>query len=192
LGGGSADAAATLRAVNTLFGLNLSAAELRAAAAQIGMDVPFLIEGGRAIGRKRGDRLEPLAVRQPAWAVVAIPTVSVSTRWAYEQLDRIAPAETPSLEAFVHDLQTQPLRDWARRCYNGFERVVFPACPRLERLRDRLREAGCVAALLSGSGSAVVGLTDDGDHAAEVARETAPLCPRVEAVPFLTRSAGLE
>jgi len=189
LGGGSADAAATLRACSSLFRLDLGAEELRVLGSQVGMDVPFLIEGGRAIGTQRGDRLQALGVRQGVWAVVAVPDLAVSTHWAYGQLDRARPRESPPLATFVERLETEPLDGWASMCYNAFESVVFPAHPQLEDLRDRLLQAGCTGAFLCGSGGAVAGLTEDAELAAKVAREIAGLCRLAEAVPFLAEAS---
>jgi len=186
LGGGSADAAATLRACNALFELQLSATELRALGSQVGMDVPFLIEGGRAIGRDRGDRLESLAVRQQLWAVVAVPPVAISTRWAYEQLDQRRSPDVPLLESFVDHLENRSLNDWAPMCFNQFETVIFSSHLRARVLRDRLLQQGCQGAFLSGSGAAVVGLTDDPERAARVAQEVNRWCRLAAAVPFLT------
>ena len=185
LGGGSADAAATLRACNEIFHLGLSAGELRVLGSQIGMDVPFLIEGGRAIGRERGDRIEALEMRDTTWAVIAVPFVAISTRWAYEQMDQTRPPELPAIEVFVERLSQEPLARWAGMCGNNFESVVFPAYPEVRQLRDRLLQAGCAAAFLSGSGASVVGLTDDPERAARVAQEVRRLCRLAEAVPFL-------
>jgi 4-diphosphocytidyl-2-C-methyl-D-erythritol kinase len=185
LGGGSADAAAALRACNKLFQLGQSAEELRRLGSQLGMDVPFLIEGGRAIGRERGDQLEALPVRGMAWAVIAVPPVAISTRWAYEQLEQRQSPQRPSVERFVASLQSEPLAAWSEMCYNEFERVVFPSYPEVKALRDRLLEAGCVGAFLSGSGAAVVGLTDDPEHATRVAGRVKRESRLAEAVPFL-------
>ncbi|MBM3335724.1 4-(cytidine 5'-diphospho)-2-C-methyl-D-erythritol kinase, partial [Candidatus Sumerlaeota bacterium] len=110
LGGGSADAATVLRACNTLFSLGLSAERLRLPGSQLGMDVPFLIKGGRAIGRERGDQLSPLAVGESGWAVIAVPHLSISTRWAYEQLAVRQSCGAPSVEDFVDHLETKPLK----------------------------------------------------------------------------------
>jgi len=185
LGGGSADAAATLRACDDLFGLGLSADELRKLGAQLGMDVPFLIQGGRAIGRNRGEQIESLEMRDRMWAVIAVPAPAISTRWAYEKLDQREPSQLARVEEFVGRLLKEPLARWAPMCGNDFERVVFPVYPEVKQLRDRLLAAGCAGAFLSGSGAAVVGLTDDPEQAAAVAREMGRWCGRAEAVPFL-------
>lgn len=184
LGGGSADAAATLKACNKLFRLHLGSEQLRELAAGLGMDVPFLIEGGRAIGRERGERLEPLPVSGSGWAVIVVPRIAISTRWAYEQLDEVRPRETLPLELFVERLQNEPLRTWAGLCYNAFEDVVFQAHPELETLKNRLRNLGCAGAVMSGSGAAIVGLTEDQECAREVAQNLSGPFQVVEAVAF--------
>jgi len=188
LGGGSADAAATLRACNEMFGLGLSVPQLRRLGAHLGMDVPFLIEGGCAIGRGRGELIEPLEDVKPVWAVLVVPEARVSTRWAYEQLDRAKPAASVSLESFVAQLMNEPFEVWARSCYNSFESVVFPRYPPVRRVRDRLLKAGCAGAVLAGSGSAVVGLASDEHHARSVADEFRPGNRLAEAVPFVVGS----
>lgn len=185
LGGGSADAAATLRACNEIFNLGLTAEQLRSLAVEIGMDVPFLIEGGRAIATGRGELLRPLPVGRKAWAVVAVPDVSISTAWAYGRLDEAEKHAAPDLEEFVNRLQSEPVEVWARFCYNSFEDVVFPAFPEIRRVRDRLLEAGCAGAFLTGSGSAVVGLAGKAELARRAAREVARHCRYAEAVPFI-------
>lgn len=185
LGGGSADAAAVLRACNALFALNLSATELGVLGSQVGMDVPFLIEGGRAIGRERGDRLERRASGSDVWAVIAVPPVAISTRWAYEQLDQHRSTRRPSVETFVKQLEQGPFEEWVGLCHNDFETVIYPSHPQVKDLRDRLSRAGCKGAFLSGSGAAVVGLTNDPERAARVAQEVKPWCRLAAAVPFL-------
>ncbi len=186
LGGGSADAAAALRACNTLWDLRLTAGQLREIAAEVGMDVPFLIEGGRAIGRERGDRLEPLPCGEAVWAVIAVPDISISTKWAYEQIDRQPRRGRPSIEAFVERLSKQPLQEWAPACFNSFEEVVFSAYPMIKGIKDRLLAAGCAGAFLSGSGSAVVGLTDHPQRAREAAEQMRFQCRFAAAVRFLS------
>ncbi|MCX8037837.1 MAG: 4-(cytidine 5'-diphospho)-2-C-methyl-D-erythritol kinase [Candidatus Sumerlaeia bacterium] len=185
LGGGSADAAAALRACNTLWNLELTADQLREAAAEVGMDVPFLVEGGRAIGRERGERLEFLPPGDTVWAVLAVPAVSISTKWAYEQIDRQPQRPRPSIEAFVERLPIQSLKEWAPACFNSFEEVVFSAYPLIKEIKDRLLAAGCTGAFLSGSGSAVVGLTNDPQHARETAEQIRLQCRFAAAVRFL-------
>lgn len=185
LGGGSADGAATLRAINEMFGLGLGAAELRDLAAEIGMDVPFLIEGGRAVGTARGDVIEPLPPGQPGWVVIIIPEVKISTRWAYEQVGLLIPAEAPGVRCFAEALARNSLESWVSQCFNVFEQVVFPVYPELQSIRDRLLAEGCAGAFLSGSGSALVGLAREKEVAERVACRLRQSFRHVKAVPFL-------
>ena len=192
LGGGSADAAATLNACNDLYGLGLAADELRLLGSQLGMDVPFLIEGGRAVGTARGEQIAPLAMREneEGWAVIVAPALSISTRWAYEALDTVAPEKERPLQAFRDLLTGTAIETWARACWNSFERVVFRAYPELQAIRDRLRALGCAGALLTGSGAGVVGLTGDRVVAERAAREMGNRFPFAAAAPFLTAQAA--
>jgi 4-diphosphocytidyl-2-C-methyl-D-erythritol kinase len=87
LGGGSSDAAAVLKGMRQLLGLDISNAELRTLAASLGSDVPFFIEGGSAYATGRGELLETLDLDIPAWILVATPPVSISTAWAYSAVN---------------------------------------------------------------------------------------------------------
>ena len=191
LGGGSADAAVTLKACNEMFRLGLTAEQLRGLAAEIGMDVPFLIEGGRAIGRDRGERLEALPMPEPGWAVIVAPAIAVSTRWAYEQIDPDGSGQVPSVDAFVERLRVEPLTGWVKACFNAFEAVVFRAHPQLKALKEQLRELGCAGAFLSGSGAAVVGLTDDPERAAWVVENLAGPFQIVEVAAFCAQAGTM-
>ena len=92
LGGGSADAAAVLRALNRFHGRPFARAELQSLGSCLGSDIPFLIEGGTALMRGRGERLEPLVWRGDVHYVLACPAIEISTAWAYRH---VAPHLTP-------------------------------------------------------------------------------------------------
>jgi 4-diphosphocytidyl-2-C-methyl-D-erythritol kinase len=144
LGGGSSDAAATLRACAALW--DVEASELGPLAAELGADVPFFLEGGTALGLDRGDRLFPLLDRPPSWVVLALPPFGVSTRDAYGWWDArsagAARARRRAADGLSNDLQA-PVA------------AHHPAVARLARALDR---AGASSAAMSGSGSAVFGL----------------------------------
>lgn len=140
LGGGSSDAAVTLRALSGLWGTAFGDEELHRIAADLGADVPYFLEGGTVLGLDRGDRLFPLVDIPDAWVVVAVPPFGVSTKEAFAWWDRDAP----------HRL--------SRTTTNDLERPVARRHPVVARLTRRLRRAGASRAGLSGSGSAVFGL----------------------------------
>ncbi len=165
LGGGSSDAAATLRTLSRLLGSPLSSASLLEIGAALGSDVPFFLAGGvRAMGWGRGDRLLPLPGLPVRDVLVAIPAAGVSTALAYGFLssDREASGRTRAGPRVVGTADSAG--DWsavAQAAHNDFEAVLFPRRPELEAVKSRLIETGASPALLSGTGSAVFGVFED-------------------------------
>lgn len=146
LGGGSSDAAALLRVLNSV--QPASGPELASLAKLIGVDVPFFLVGGRARGEGYGDEVIPLPDAEPEWLLIAKPEIGCSTPGMYARLDR-----------FPRDWRNWPDSDIL---YNDFERVAPPEC--LE-LISRLVALGARDAGLSGSGSAVFGRFASRDRA---------------------------
>jgi 4-diphosphocytidyl-2-C-methyl-D-erythritol kinase len=179
LGGGSSDAAATLRLLAELWALDARPERLRALAAEIGADVPFFLQDApAALATGRGTHLQPLRTaetgapyRLPFALVVVAPEASVSTAEAYR---RVEPRETsrPDLAALV---RSNDLARWRAELTNDFAPVAFEAHPEIEAARDLLDDAGAGYASLTGSGSAVFGVFEDAgaaEAAAEAARQS--------------------
>jgi 4-diphosphocytidyl-2-C-methyl-D-erythritol kinase len=145
LGGGSSDAAATLRVLGRMW--RVARPHQRALAMALGADVPFFLEGGTVLGLDRGDRLFPLRDLPRAWIVVALPPFGVSTRDAFRWFDAQSTPHTKERR-----LMTDP--DWR----NDLESVVGRRHPQIGALVGTLRTGGAAHALMSGSGSAVVAL----------------------------------
>ncbi len=169
LGGGSADAAATLLTLTRLWNLEISPEELHSLAAGLGSDVPFFLVGNTAYATSRGERLEPMMVRLPYWIVLVTPAVHVSTAWAYKMLRRdeqplpLAGFKSVLLDhAGDHELLSRTL-------INDFEEVVFEIHPEIRSIKEIMLEAGAEIALLSGSGSSVFALTKSESVAARLA-----------------------
>jgi len=153
LGGGSADAAFALRAINTVFGLNLSAAQLEGYARRLGADCAFFIENKPCLALERGDVFEPLALDLRGTAcVVVYPGLHISTAQAFAGIVP-QPPNVPLREALG-----QPLATWRHTVSNDFEASLAPAYPVLAAIKQQLYAAGAAYASLSGSGSAVYGL----------------------------------
>src|SRR5204863_7919171 len=159
LGGGSSDAAATLVALNRLWDLGLGQEELAGLAARLGSDVPFALRGGTALGRGRGEILEPLAT-PPFWFVLARPPFAVPTARAYA-LYRSGGIEAPSIESFLAAFASQDPDQVAPLMRNDLEAGVFGEWPDLAALRNQLLEAGALGARMTGSGSVIFGLARD-------------------------------
>jgi len=167
LGGGSSNAANTLLGLNELFGEPLRPAELTALAAVLGSDVPFFLQGKPALATGRGETiqpLEPFASLQGMYLLLIHPGFGISTAWAYQQLARFPGAlqgERGRAEQLVADLQREDISAAARGFYNSLEKPVFEKYPLLSLYQAFLREQGCVATLMSGSGSTTFALARD-------------------------------
>ena len=162
LGGGSADAAAALRVLNRFYDQPFSNADLRQIAATLGSDIPFLVEGGTALLRGRGEILEELSWEGAVFYVLAYPDVEISTAWAYGQFGPILTEDTPYFKFIVslsggcvdHDRLFEVLE-------NDFTTAVDRTYPIVAELRSQLDRVGARVTSMSGSGSTVYGIFDD-------------------------------
>lgn len=156
LGGGSADAAFTIKGLAELFGVPLTAEQMIRLAAQVGSDVPFFIDGRPTLATGRGEILAPVAGSPIGHRLVIVkPDESVSTAEAYAG---VAPARP---ESRLGDLFGLPLRQWKGRIVNDFETSVFRIHPTIAAIKEELYRAGALYASMSGSGSAVYGIFEE-------------------------------
>lgn len=178
LGGGSADAAATLRALSRLHGDPLDEARLLELAGELGSDVPFCLAGvPMALGWERGRRLLALPPLPPRPALVLVPPVAVGAAEAYAWLDerRSGSGWTPGASRLP---STGGPADWSAAgtwAVNDFESVVFERRPVVARAAAWLEKRGGSPVQLSGSGSAVIGYFEDAemcDAAMDASSET--------------------
>jgi len=177
MGGGSADAAATLVACDTLWGTALAKEELHALAAKLGADVPFALSGGTAIGTGRGDRLSPaLATGSFHW-VLAVAEFGLSTPGVYRELDRrreerlaFAPAEmSPVVDTTVlQALRAGDARLLAGALHNDLQVAALGLAPGLGGILELGEAHGALAGIVSGSGPTVAFLVDDAESAIEL------------------------
>ena len=178
MGGGSADAAATLLAVDTLWGTGLGREELLRLAAQLGADVPFAFAGGTAVGTGRGDELSPALAKGEFHWVLALRDDGLSTPAVYRALDEhreryradIAPAPTtPVVEANVLQALRAGDPDLLADClHNDLQAPAMRLQPALASTLEIGEKAGALAGLVSGSGPTVAFLVADRDSALEV------------------------
>ncbi len=165
LGGGSADAAAALLAMEALAGGRLGRSRRLALAAELGSDVPFAVLGGTALGLGRGERLTRLRLARRFRALVIVPRWRVSTADAFRQIDRkrLPLTNWRANLRFARLLGRRSVEvERALRLGNGFEDVLGQKQEEFLSLCDRLRAAGAQHVSLSGSGSAVFGTIPPG------------------------------
>ena len=170
LGGGSSDAAALILALDRMWGLQLEYKALQDLALELGSDVPFLLRGGTAIGRGRGDELIPLPPLSQGAFLLVNPGFGISTAWAFSGL-KMGLTGNPyriSVEQVKAYLSRFPARGMMIR--NRFEDVVYPAHPVFEEIAGALEEQEAVHVSMTGSGATVFGTFPD-LRAAERARD---------------------
>lgn len=158
MAGGSADAAAALRGMNQLFDLNLSQKELRVHGKALGADVPFCIAGGTALSEGIGERLTALSPMPRCFVLIAKPSLSVSTRYVYENLDLTALRERPDINGMIASLNAQDLSGIAKKISNVLESVTVKKYPIIDDIKKEMVSVGALNALMSGSGPTVFGL----------------------------------
>lgn len=155
LGGGSADAAFTLRTLNEMFDLNLSKEELAAMAVTLGADCPFFIYNTPMMAGGIGDVLEPLHLSLAGKTLLLVkPERSVATARAYAGV-----TPRPAERCLADDL-SRPIGQWRETIKNDFEQSVFQALPELADVKRALYDNGAIYAAMSGSGSALFGIFD--------------------------------
>lgn len=164
LGSGSSDAAATLRLLDELWGLNLGTDELMEVGSCAGSDVCFFLNGRLAYAEGRGEKLTPLdcdATAIPDWMVVVVPQIHVSSGEAY---GLVTPRETGRVD-LRGIVSSGDMAQWSASLVNDFEGPILARYPETRRARTHLLESGAVYASLSGSGSAVFGMFDSEESA---------------------------
>ena len=159
MGGGSADAAATLHALNVLYDTHLPTDALCEMGMQVGADVPFCVLGGTAMVTGIGEGLAPLPMLPECYIVIAQPSDGVSTAKAYAALDGAPMPMHPEHPAALDALRQGDLVGVCRQVDNVFE----PACAieGVRAIRARMAEFSPLAAQMTGSGSAVFAVFDD-------------------------------
>jgi len=170
LAGGSANAATTLAMLNDLWELKLDTTQLMEIGRQLGMDVPFYFIGKTAFDTEAGGVCTKLPTAIHLTFILAIPDFGVSTVAAYQGIDyREIGRNTGKTNALQQFLLATDRPNVVSCIHNDFEYSVFRSHPRLVSIKKELMEAGCETAVLSGSGSTVLGVTRNREQAEEVA-----------------------
>jgi len=153
LGGGSADAAFTLKLLNEKFDLQLTTDQLFDYALQLGSDCPFFIINKPSFGEGRGEIIETLPLDlSPYKFIIVNPGIHINTAEAFSAI--IPSQPTPSLKEIIQ----QPIETWKHDLINDFEESVFRQFPEIEAIKTRLYDAGALYSSMSGTGSTVYGI----------------------------------
>lgn len=191
LGGGSSDAAAALVAVDALYGLGLSGAQLEAHAAAIGSDCPYFLRGGTVLASGRGERMKMIPNHLgPAWVIIVWPGFASPTAAAY---GRVTPADWENEAAVMETARALELGDvifLQKSMKNIFSKLVVSENMKYKKVVDAFVDVGISEPRLSGSGSAMFGLARGEAHALSASRSLAEIFPT--AVATVLRQKGVE
>lgn len=179
LGGGSADAASTVKILNEIFGLSLSREEMEEIVSGVGADCPFFIAGSPMLATGTGTTLSPIELSQLQGKriVVAKPPVAVPTREAYAGV-------TPSgIETDYRVMAQQPVEEWPNLFVNDFEKSIFPSHPEIALIKEHFYRSGALYASMTGSGSGVFGIFGNdilAEHATDVPGDCIVWCGSID------------
>lgn len=186
LGGGSADAAAVLRALNRLLSAGLAERDLCELAIPLGSDVPFCVGGGAQLMEGKGEVLTPLPLLPDCFLVICKPADSLSTERVFTYSDSRPIKHRPDTAGMIRALEVGNISDFGRRMFNVLEEPASRLVREIAPIRGRLIDLGALGACMTGSGSAVIGLFTDSEVAANAARSLSD----VYAETYLTRPVG--
>jgi 4-diphosphocytidyl-2-C-methyl-D-erythritol kinase len=173
LGGGSSDAAATLKGINLLFKLGIPDRRLRDMGIRLGADVPFFLSWPRALAEGVGEVLSELPSPDDIWLVIVNPGFPVSTGWVFGSLNFELTNKFNSIKLPQFEGQAPSAGLLASYLHNDLERVTVVKYPQIRELEKRLVGEGALGALMSGSGPTVFGVFEGRSAALEAARKLA-------------------
>jgi len=161
MAGGSADAAAVLRALNRAFGGRLTTAQLCEIGEKVGSDVAFCIRGGTMLATGRGEKLSPLPALPDCAFAICKPDFSISTPELFRKLDQVRLSCHPDTEGLIAALSDGDVDGVCRRMYNVFEDVGDRRLRAVSAAKGALLDCGALGAVMTGTGSAVFGVFRD-------------------------------
>ena len=161
MAGGSSDAAATFVGMNNLFKLGLSTKKLQEIGVKLGADIPYCIMRGTALSEGIGEILTPIKPMVKCPIIIAKPSISISTKYVYENLRANELEYHPDIDRMVQEIKDGNLYGIAECMGNVLETVSCVKYPVIEDIKNNLKENGALNALMSGSGPTVFALFDD-------------------------------
>lgn len=178
LGGGSSDAAATLRGLNRLWNIGLDLDELAELGAQIGSDVPFCIYGGSAYAYGRGEKIKPLEEVPQCWVVLVKPRRGISSWTVFEGLD-VDKLAHPDTESILDAIDCMDYSTMADHLGNALENISMHKQPKIEQIKQKMLQFGADTALMSGTGPTIYGLCQKYSRAQRVFNGLKGFCNEV-------------
>ena len=170
MAGGSTDAASMLYGMNRIFDLGLSRRQLMERGVQIGADVPYCIMRGTALAQGIGEKLSQLPPMVKCPVLIAKPSVSVSTKFVYQNLKLDENTNHPDIDALISAIKKKDFPEICAKMGNVLESVTIPNYPVIAEIKEKMMEAGAAHAMMSGSGPTVFGLFED-EETAQRARD---------------------
>lgn len=171
LAGGSANAAAVMRAMNRLFDLGLSTEKLMEMGLTLGADVPFCFLEGAAVARGIGEKLEPIKGLQNVWVLLSKPNLGVSTREIYKAYDKHQVSRHPNTPLLIQATAASDIPCLTKEMYNVLEEVTTSLYPTVSEVKRRIHQSGAQAVMMSGSGPTVFGLFTHYDRAQKAEKQ---------------------
>lgn len=171
MAGGSSDAAAVLYGMNRMFQLGLSMEELMERGVKIGADVPYCLMRGTALAEGIGEKLTALKPVPKCPVLIAKPSISVSTKFVYENLKLDENTVHPDMDAVVQAIEAGDIREMANHMGNVLESVTCAHYPVIPKLKEIMKKNGAMNAMMSGSGPTVFGLFESKSAAKAAMRE---------------------
>ncbi|AFZ89093.1 4-(cytidine 5'-diphospho)-2-C-methyl-D-erythritol kinase [Bacillus velezensis] len=191
LAGGSSDAAATLRGLNRLWDLKLSAEELAELGAEIGSDVSFCVYGGTALATGRGEKIRHISAPPHCWVVLAKPTIGVSTAEVYRRLN-LQQVRHPDVQAMIDAIEEKSFQKVCGQLGNVLESVTLSLHPEVAMIKNQMKRFGADAVLMSGSGPTVFGLVQYESKVQRIYNGLRGFCDQVYAVRMIGEQNALD
>jgi 4-diphosphocytidyl-2-C-methyl-D-erythritol kinase len=191
LGGGSSDAAATLKGLNRIWRLNLDRGELQEMASLLGADVAFFLDGGAGVGEGMGEKIRPIPTSEISFVIVW-PEICLSTPAVYGEWDKRPEKAKSTLASMITALEDGEQNRIASLLRNNLEGAANRLSPICGEIKEEMLRAGCLGAMVSGSGSAVFGIASSNKEAQKIAKVLHGKYHWVRSAKSLARKSGTE
>ena len=165
MAGGSTDAAAVLKGMNILFGLELSEETLQELGLKLGADVPYCIRGGTVLAEGIGEKLTGLQDAPDCFLLVAKPDISVSTKYVYENLNLNTLKSRPNIDGMLEAIEEGSLDGILDCMENVLQSITEVKYPVIGELKGQMERLGAAKAMMSGSGPTVFGIFKEEEKA---------------------------